>query len=72
MLAATLRDGVLYFQAAAPVKDQEDLAAISAFSGQEMSRHPETRAHDDNAAAALAEAIRSAASQRGTRLTELQ
>jgi hypothetical protein len=47
LLAATLRDGMLYFQAAAPAKDQGDLDAIRAFSGAELSRHPETRTHDE-------------------------
>ncbi len=71
LLAATLRDGMLYFQASAPAKDQGDLDAIRAFSGTELSRHPETRAHDEQAETALADAIRNAASQRGAVLTAL-
>ncbi len=71
LLAATLRDGVLYFQGTAPGKNEGDLDAIRAFSGAELSGHPETRAHDEQAASALTEAIRAAASQRGASLTAL-
>jgi hypothetical protein len=72
LLAASLRDGVLYFQAAAPDKGKGDLEAIRAFSEAELSRHPETHAPAENTGAALADAIRAAASQRGASLTALQ
>jgi hypothetical protein len=71
LLAATLRDGVLYFQAAAPGKNEGDLDAIRTFSGAELSRHPESRTHDEQAATALVDAIHAAASQRGASLTAL-
>jgi len=72
LLAASLRDGVLYFQAAAPATDKGDLETIRAFSEAELSRHPETRAHADGAGTALTNAILAAASQRGASLTALQ
>ncbi len=72
LLAATLRDGVLYFQATAPGKNQGDLDAIRAFSDAELSNHTETRTHDAQAAAALTAAIHAAASQRNASLTALQ
>lgn len=71
LLAATLRDGMLYFQATAPGKNEGDLDAIRTFSGAELSGHPETRAHDEQAASALTDAIRAAANQRGASLTAL-
>jgi hypothetical protein len=72
LLAATLRDGVLYFQAAAPDAKQSDMETIRTFSEAEMSRHPEGGPPADDARASLAEAISAAASQRGAVLTPLQ
>jgi hypothetical protein len=72
VLAATLRDGVLYFQATAPGKGQNDLDAIRTFSGDELDRHPETGLQNEQTAAALATAIQAAANQRGAGLTALQ
>ncbi len=71
LLAATLRDGVLYFQAAAPGESQGDLDAIRAFSDAELSRHAETRTRDEQNAGALTKAIHAAATQRGASLTAL-
>ncbi len=72
LLAATLRDGVLYFQAAAPEEQGSDLDTIRAFSETEMSQHPaETASHSDAAEAALTNAIQTAAGQRGSALTLL-
>lgn len=72
LLAATLRDGVLYFQAASPVADQGDVETIRAFSEAELSRHPEAAPPEAGARATLAEAVAAAASQRGVALTPLQ
>jgi len=72
LLAATLRDGVLYFQAAAPEKERGELDVIHAFSEAELSKHPESRPHADSARAALLDAIKAAADQRGASLTALQ
>ncbi len=72
LLAATLRDGVLYFQATAPDAKLSDLDAIRAFSDAELSKHPETREHASTARTALVEAIQAAADQRGTGLVSLQ
>ncbi|MBI1174607.1 MAG: hypothetical protein GC139_04985 [Sideroxydans sp.] len=71
LLAATLRDGVLYFQAAAPEDKGSDLDTIRAFSEAELTRHPATAAISEAAQAALSDAIQSAASQRGSTLTLL-
>ncbi len=65
LLAATLRDGMLFFQATAPKKDQDDLDTIRVFSEAELARHPDTQAHADAATVALTAAIQAAASQRG-------
>lgn len=72
LLAATLRDGVLYFQAAAPGNGVSDSESIRAFSEKELSRHPETRPRAEHASAALMAAIRAAAEQRGAGLTSVQ
>jgi hypothetical protein len=72
LLAASLRDGVLYFQATAPAKDKGDLESIRAFAEAELSLHPETRPPEQNTGAALAEAIQAAASKRGASLASLQ
>ncbi len=71
LLAATLRDGVLYFQAIAPKKDQDNLDTIRAFSDAELARQPDTQPHAEGAAAALTAAIQAAASQRGAVVTAL-
>jgi hypothetical protein len=72
LLAATLRDGVLYFQAAAPAANQGDVDTIRAFSEAELSKHPEAGTPMDAARASLAAAISAAAAQRGAVLTPLQ
>jgi hypothetical protein len=71
LLAATLRDGVLYFQAVAPEKKESHLDTIRAFSDAELFRHPETVARSDAAQAALTGAIQAAAEQRGVELTPI-
>lgn len=72
LLAATLRDGVLYFQAAPPIANQGDVETIRAFSEAELSKHPEDRPPLEEARTTLAEAISAAAQQRGAALTRLQ
>jgi hypothetical protein len=72
LLAATLRDGVLYFQATAPEDKNSDFETIRSFSDAEMSRHPEaTTEHSDTAKNALNDAIEAAAGQHGSTLTPL-
>ncbi len=71
LLAATLRDGVLYFQAAAPSANQGDVETIRAFSEAELSKHPEADPPRPEARTTLAEAIAAAAAQRGAALTPL-
>ncbi len=71
LLAATLRDGVLYFQATAPKENETPLDTIRAFSGTEMTRHPDTQPHVGAADAALMAALQTAASQRGAVLDRL-
>jgi hypothetical protein len=72
LLAATLRDGVLYFQATAPDNNRSDLDTLRAFSEAELSHHPaSTVVHSDMAENALSAAIQAAANQRGAILTKL-
>lgn len=72
LLAATLRDGVLYFQATAPDDKSADLDTIRSFSDTEMSRHPEASAeHSETAANVLSSAIQAAAGDRSSTLTPL-
>ena len=72
LLAATLRDGVLYFQATAPNENNSDLDTIRSFSDAEMSRHPEAAAeHSEAAESALTSAIQTAAKERNSTLTPL-
>ncbi len=72
LLAATLRDGVLYFQAAAPDQARGDLEVIRAFSEAELAKHPNSRPQAEDAKNALGEAMRTAAELRGATLTALQ
>lgn len=72
LLAATMRDGVLYFQAAAPNAEQGEIETIRAFSEAELSKHPEAGAPADDARTSLAEVIMAAGAQRGATLTALQ
>lgn len=71
LLAATLRDGVLYLQAAAPEEGRDDLDTIRAFAATELAHHAETGRHSDVAEQALQQAIRDAAAKRGTTLVRL-
>jgi hypothetical protein len=71
LLAVTLRDGMLYFQAIAPLAEENHLDTIRAFSDAELSRHPAAGSQSDAAEAALSNAIQSAASQRGSTLSPL-
>jgi hypothetical protein len=72
LLAATLRDGMLYFQATAPQDNNSDLETIRSFSDTEMLRHPvATAAHSDSAESALISAIQTAAEPRGSELTPI-
>jgi hypothetical protein len=71
LLAATLRDGVLYFQAIGPQEKESHFDTIRAFSEAEMFRHPETWPHSDAAQAALTQAIQAAAGQRSAILTPI-
>ncbi len=72
LLAATLRDGVLYFQATAPEDNRDNLETIRAFSETELSRHPARAAHSDQAEHALSAAIQASAAQRGANLVQLE
>ena len=72
LLAATLRDGVLYFQATAPDDKNSDLDTIRSFSDAEMSRHPEAAAeHSEAAENLLSSAIQAATGDRSGTLTPL-
>ncbi len=72
LLAATLRDGMLYFQAAAPDKNSNSLDTIRAFSEKELVRHPDPAQPTETATSALLAAMRSAAERRGAILTQLE
>ena len=71
LLAATLRDGVLYFQAAAPDDQLSDIDAIRNFSETELSRHPATEPHSDAAERTLIDITLAVASQRGISLNQI-
>jgi len=71
LLAMTLRDGMLYFQATAPVEGGNDLDTINTFSETELSRHPSTFAVSETTELALDKAIQAAASQRGSSLAPI-
>jgi hypothetical protein len=71
LLATTLRDGVLYFQACAPQEGQSDLEVLRQFAEAELNRHPETGAQSSAAEAALLQAIRAVTEERGVQFTQL-
>lgn len=71
LLAATLRDGVLYFQATAPQDNSSDFETIRAFSDAELSRHPANAANSEAAEAAMVNTIQTVAGERGSTLTLL-
>lgn len=65
LLAVTLRDSVLYFQAAAPADQTSDLDTLRAAAEAELSTHPPVAAPSAAAETALIAAVRAAASERG-------
>ncbi len=65
LLGMTLRDGVLYFQAAAPTDNTSDLDTIRAASNAELATHPAVAAPSAAAETALVAAINAAATERG-------
>lgn len=71
LLAVTLRDGELYFQATAPQDGCNEIETIRSFSDPMLERHPSTTAHSDAADTALAKAIETACGKRGCTLTPL-
>lgn len=71
LLAITLRNGELYFQATAPQDGSNDLDTLRAFSDPLLSRHPTAAAHSDTAETALTHAIETAAAERGSALAPL-
>jgi hypothetical protein len=71
LLAITLRDGELYFQATAPQENSNEFDTIGEFSEAMLSRHPSDSAHSDAAETALGNAIETATSKRGSVLTPL-
>ncbi|MBI3902663.1 MAG: hypothetical protein HY306_06930 [Nitrosomonadales bacterium] len=72
LLAVTLRDGMLYFQATAPQGKEQHLATIQTFSEAELSHHPDSRPYSDAAQAALVAATHAAANQRGATFISLE
>jgi hypothetical protein len=72
LLAITLRDGLLYFQACSPQAELSDLNNIRQFAETELVRHPETGARSSAAEAALLQAVRAVAGRRGTQFVQLQ
>lgn len=71
LLAITLRDGELYFQATAPQEGGSEIETIRSYSDAMLERHPSTAAHSDAAESALTNAIEAAAGQRGSAFSPL-
>ncbi len=71
LLAATLIDGVLYFQAIAPKEGEGNLATICAFANTELTRHPSSQPLSEVAEAALMRAIHLATKKRGVSFAQL-
>ncbi len=65
LLAMTLLDGMLYFQATAPVSGQEDIKTITAFAQTELSRHQTGNVYEPTVDGTLMEALQLAATERG-------
>ncbi|KXS31523.1 MAG: Uncharacterized protein AWT59_2354 [Candidatus Gallionella acididurans] len=67
LLAVTLRDGLLYFQATSPVKSHNDesghLKTISEFSEKVLKQHPQTDTVGEPGEAELADAVQTVAKQ---------
>ena len=67
LLAVTLRDGLLYFQAVNPVKSQNDenghLKTISEFSEKVLKQHPQTDTASEPGEVELADAVQTVAKQ---------
>lgn len=72
LLAATLRNGMLYFQATTPKTSEGHLDTIHAFAEAELIHHPATQPHLAAADAELMAAMQAAANQRGIVLTPLK
>jgi len=71
LLAVTLRDGMLYFQATAPDDKHGEIDTIRIYSDAELAKYPEARTRTENSNTALVDAIHAAAEQRGTTMTRL-
>jgi len=71
LLAAALRGGMLYFQAAAPQDGVPDIDVIREFSETQLARHPSAAEDSGAVAAALISAIETAAGRRHCGLERL-
>jgi hypothetical protein len=79
LLAATLRDGMLYFQATSPDdrkntphKNNSHIDIIREFSEAELARHPGTAVVNNACTSALMLAIQAVAKQHGATITLLE
>ncbi len=71
LLAATLIDEVLYFQATGPKEGEDHLDTICAFAKTELSRHVSSKPLSEVAEASLMRAIHMATKKRGVTFVQL-
>ncbi len=71
LLAMTLLDSMLYFQATAPVSGQEDIKTITTFSQPELNRHQASNAYNPVVDGTLMEALQLAAAERGAVVSQI-
>lgn len=71
LLAVTLRNGIMYFQATAPTRGENDFSAISTFSDAEMIKHPPMQDYYATEDTALMLAIKNAAAERNAIVSDV-
>ena len=72
LLAITKRNGMLYFQAAAPVDNSDHLQTISEFSSKVLEKHPPAGKPDDAINQEIVNATQQIANTRSVEIARIQ
>jgi hypothetical protein len=71
LLAASLLDGVLYFQATVAKDNENHIDTIRAFSDEDLKRHPTSQSTLETDEVFLVNAVQAAANLRGILITQI-
>lgn len=72
LLAITKRNGMLYFQAAAPVENNDHLETISEFSRKVLEKHPPTGEPDDTVNQEIVSTVQKIASTKSVEIVQIR